>query len=124
MKHHYILTVSFTGYDNECCQYYLVLLYSFIFNLAGMYPLTGLNLGSLLLQWQNTYENQEEGGTGYCGLRFQRFWTVVLGSAVAGPVMSREDMIESSSYLDTNGRGKKVGGGENTLRLVEGRRKR
>lgn len=98
--------------------------YSFIFNLAGMHPLTVLNLGSLLLQWQNTYENQEEGGTSYCGLRFQRFWTVLLGSAVSGPVMSREDMIESSSYLDTNGKGRKGGRGENTLRLVEGRRKR
>lgn len=48
---------------------------------------------------------------------------MVLGSAVAGPVMNREDMIESS-YLDTNGRGRKGGRGENALRLVEGRRKR
>lgn len=34
---------------------------------------------------------------------------MLLGSAVSGPVMSREDMIESSSYLDTNGKGRKGG---------------
>lgn len=99
LKHHYILAVSFTGYDNECFQYYLVLLYSFTFNMAGMHPLTVFTLVSLLLQWQNIYENQEEeGGTGYCGLRFQRFWSVVLGSAVPWPLMraNRQDMIESS----------------------------
>lgn len=99
LKNHYILAVSFTGYDNECFQYYLVLLYSFTFNLTGMHPLTVFTLVSLLLQWQNTYENQEEeGGTSYCGLRVQRFWSVVLGSAVSGPLMrvNRQNMIESS----------------------------
>lgn len=44
LKYHHILAVSFTGYDNECFQYYLVLIYSFTFNLAGMYPLTVFTL--------------------------------------------------------------------------------